>query len=92
MCIELYLNFLFSHHIGVYDIPISLLRNPPQYLRVREVKKWYVDYLVQMLSGECDDHEDLTAPLLVVVSVTKENFKLKNLQNYSYEVCDIIMI
>jgi hypothetical protein len=70
----------------VHNIPISLLREPPQYLRVREVKGWYVDYLVQMLLDEKDDHEDLTAPLLVIASVSKEEFKLKNLHSYSYEV------
>ena len=71
----------------MYDIPVQQLREPPQYLRVREVKAWYVDYLVGMLSGDIDDHEDLTAPLLVLVSVVKADFKFNNLQNYSYEVC-----
>lgn len=90
------LNFLlkfnfFSNFIGVYDIPISQLREPPQYLRVREVKQWYVEYLVQMLSEEVDDHEDLTAPLLVLASVTKAEFHHNNLHNYSYEVCIIII-
>ena len=78
---------IFFLPIGVYDIPVQLLREPPEYLRVREVKKWYVNYLVQVLSDEGNDHEDLTAPLLVIVSVSMADFKLKNLHSYSYEVC-----
>ena len=50
------------------------------------MKEWYVDYLVQMLLDENNDHEDLTAPLLVIASVSKSEFKLKNLHSYSYEV------
>lgn len=72
---------------GVYNLPVCSLREPPQYLRVREVKDWYVDYLMEMLLDEETDHEDLTSPLLVVASVTKRDFKSKNIHSYTYEVC-----
>ena len=39
------------------------------------MKEWYVDYLVQMQLDENKDHEDLTAPLLVIASVSKSEFK-----------------
>jgi len=65
---------------------VALLREPPQYLRVREMKAWYVDYLVSKMLDDKDDHEDITAPLLVIASVSKGEFKLKHLHNYSYEV------
>ena len=73
-------------HVGVHSLPVSTLREPPEYLRVREIKGWYVDYLVGMLMVEADDHEDITAPLLVLALVSKEDFKLKNLNSYSYQV------
>lgn len=50
------------------------------------MKEWFVEYLMEMLLEEDSDHEDLTAPLLVIASVTKEDFKLKNFQDYTYEV------
>ena len=64
-----------------------MLTEPPDYLRVREIKQWYVDFLVKMLLNEEEDREDITAPLLVIVSVSKEEFKQKNLNQYTYEVC-----
>ena len=45
-----------------------------------------MDYLQEMLLEEKGDHEDLTAPLLVIASVDKEEFKQKQMNNYSYEV------
>ena len=71
---------------GVYDLPIDLLREPPDYLRVREVKEWFVEYLVDMLKEEESDHEDLTAPLLVIASCSKGEFKPRHLEKYTYEV------
>ena len=65
---------------------VKTLKDPPAYLRVREVKAWYVDYLVRMLLEEEGDHENLTAPLLVVASVSKADFHQKNLAKYTYEV------
>lgn len=56
-----------------------MLREPPDYLRVREVKEWFVDYLVDMLRDAESDHEDLTAPLLVIVSCSKGEFKARHL-------------
>ena len=40
---------------GVYSLPVSSLQNPPQHLQVREVKEWYVDYLMGMLLEEKDE-------------------------------------
>ncbi len=63
------------------------LQDPPEYLRVREVRNWYIDYQVEMIGDETADHEDLTAPLLVVASVTKEDFKVQNVNKYTCQVC-----
>ncbi len=41
-----------------------MLSEPPQYLRVREIKEWYVDFLINKLMDEGGDHKDMTAPLL----------------------------
>ena len=80
------INAVLVYGIGVYDLPIDSLREPPDYLRVREVKEWFVEHLVGMLKAEDSDHEDLTAPLLVIASCTKEEFKLRNVQKHTYEV------
>ena len=61
----------FNVLIGVFSVPVTALVDPPTFLRVREVRDWYVDYLVGMLLQDKGDHEDLTAPLLVIASVTK---------------------
>ncbi len=71
----------------MFTLPIDALRDPPPYLRVREVKEWYVDYLAEMLLDEKGDHEDLTAPLLVIASATKSDFRPKSANSYTYEVC-----
>ena len=55
-------------------------------MKVREVKDWYVDYLSEMMTDEKNDHEDLTSPLLVLASVSKEDFHNKSLDKYSYQV------
>ena len=67
-------------------LPVDTLRDPPPYLRVREVKEWYVEYLAGMLLEENSDHEDLTAPLLVIASVSQRDFQLKNVNTYTYKV------
>ena len=74
------------HATGTHTIPVEALRVPPEYLRIRDMKQWYVDHLMDMLSKEVDDHEDLTAPMLVVVSVGKSQFKPKELNKYTYQV------
>ena len=51
------------------------LQDPPYHLHVLEVKKWYVELLMKMLEEEAEDHEELTADLLVVCSATKDVFK-----------------
>ena len=77
---------LISYYTGVHIIPVSALKQPPVYLRVREAKEWYIDYLVKTLLEEGDDREDLTSPLLVVASVTKGEFRVKNVAHYTFEV------
>lgn len=57
---------------GVFSLPVDSLRDPPPHLRVRDVKEWYVDYLVGMLLEEDGDHEDLTAPFLIIASCSEE--------------------
>ena len=80
MCILVYV------HVGTYNIQISQLREPPEYLQVREVKEWYIEYLEEMLLDDTGDHEDLTSPLLVLASVSKEEFREKCMDKYSYQV------
>ncbi len=53
---------------------------------MREVKEWYVNLLMKMLQEDSQDHEELTAPLLVICSVTKEAFKQKASHTYTYQV------
>ena len=73
------------YYSGVYAISVSALQEPPEYLRVRDIKEWYVDYLVKMLLEE-GDCEDLTSPLLVLASVTREEFREKNIDQYTFKV------
>ena len=72
--------------IGTFDVSMDSLRDPPDHLRVREVKEWYVKLLMKMLKEEAEDHEELTAPLLVVCSATKDAFKQRACQTYTYQV------
>lgn len=69
---------------GTFTVPISNLRDPPSSLKVRDVKGWYVDYLVGLLST--NDQEDLTLPLLVLASVGKTDFRPERLATYTYQV------
>ena len=62
------------------------LRDPPDHLHVREFKKWYINLLMKMLKEEAEDHEELTAPLLVVCSATKDGFKQRASHTYTYQV------
>ena len=45
---------------------------------------------MKMLEGDSeegyDDFEEITAPLLVICSVSKHDFKMKSLNTYSYQV------
>ena len=43
-------------------------------------------YLVTLLSNEESDHEELTAPLLVIASVDASEFQHRNVEQYTYEV------
>lgn len=60
------------------------MRNPPPHLRVRDIKEWYVKYLVNLIEKE--DHEELTAPLLVIASVGPAEFRPSLVSTYTYEV------
>jgi hypothetical protein len=64
-----------------------MIREAPPYLHVRDVKEWYVEFLMKMLLDEGEDHEDITAPLLVIASVPKDEFRPRNLNSYTYQVC-----
>lgn len=77
-------NFYFG--TGTFAVPVDALLDPLDYLRIRDVKQWYVNHLVDMLGREVDDHEDLTAPMLVVASVDKNQFKQKEVNKYTYQV------
>ena len=54
------------------------------FLRVRDVKDWYIDYLATLLMNE--DAEDLTAPFMVIASVNLSEFKPHKTSSYTYEV------
>ena len=72
--------------LGTFRISIENLKDPPDYLRVRDVKEWYVKLLMSMLKEESEDYEDLTSPLLVICSVPKDSFKQKSTGDYTYQV------
>ncbi len=44
-----------------------------------------MDYLVGMLEVEEGNHEDLTAPLLVIASESTSAFRAKNINTYTYQ-------
>ena len=69
---------------------MSQLKDPPEYLRIRDIKPWYVNYLADMMETSHGDHEDLTSPLLVVASVNKQDFKLQSILKYTFKVFHII--
>ena len=46
----------------------------------------YVECLANMLGEESEDHEDLTAPLLVKASVPKTDFQEQKADKYTFEV------
>ena len=76
-------------NIGTFSLNITNLREPPEYLKIREVKEWYVELLMKILEGSeggYEDYEELTAPLLVICSVGKQDFKMKSLHTYTYQV------
>lgn len=71
---------------GTHDIPVDQLRDSPAYMKVRDVKDWYVNYLTDELQKDNHDLEELTAPLLVVASTTKEDYRTKDMSSYTFEV------
>ena len=75
---------IIYHSKGTFALPLYTLRDPLEYLRVRDVKEWYVDYLITLIGEE--DAEDLTAPFLVVASVAASVFVASKISSYTYEV------
>ena len=73
-------------YTSVYDLPVANLLEPPSALRVRDEKKWYVEYLEEMMSDVYGDHEDLTAPLLVLSPVATSEFAAEDLTQYKFTV------
>lgn len=71
---------------GTYNITLEQLRNPSPLLRVRDVKEWYVEYLAEEFRKENNDHEEMTAPLVVIANVTKEDWRTRDLNSYTFEV------
>lgn len=79
-------NYAFLYYLGIFNIPIEQLRGPPDDLKVRDVKEWYIESLAGMLREEQEDHEDLTAPMLVLASVKKHEFLQSNPEKHLYYV------
>ncbi len=68
----------------MYDLSFDLLKEPSDYYQVvREVKEWFVQYLVNMLKEEETDHEAMTDPQLVIASCSVNEFKVANGHNYT---------
>ena len=72
--------------IGTYNISLDQLRNPSPLLKVRDVKEWYVEYLAEEFKKEKNDHEEMTASLVVIGNVTREEFRTRELNSYSFQV------
>ena len=72
--------------VGTFNVDFEKLCDPPDYLRIRDVKEWYVDFIADALKDEAHDHEELSSPLLVIASVSKCDFRDKNMSKYSYQV------
>lgn len=65
---------------------VSHLKDPSPQYQIRDVKEWYVQYLASLLSDKESDHEELTAPLLVIASVEASAFQHRHVERYTYEV------
>ena len=46
-----------------------------------------MNFSAESLKDEESDHEELTSPLLVIASVSKSEFRDKNISKYTYQVC-----
>ena len=46
-----------------------------------------MNFSAESLKDEESDHEELTSPLLVIASVSKFEFRDKNISKYTYQVC-----
>ena len=85
----MYVNVLCYHTIaGTYNVSLDQLNSPSPLLRVREVKEWFVEYLAEELKKENNDHEEMTAPLVIIAKVTKEEFRTRDLSSYTFEVIE----
>ena len=62
------------------------MKNPSPEFQVRDVKEWYVEFLATLLEEENNDHEELTAPLVVIASIKAADFQQRHIDKYSYEV------
>ena len=60
------------------------LSDPPDYLRIRDVKGLYMNFITEGLKDKESDHEELTSPLLVIASVSKSEFRDNNISKYVY--------
>ena len=54
--------------------------------KIRDVKDWYVEYLADQMVKDNEDFEELTAPLVVIASIKKNDFKAHNINQYKYQV------
>ena len=72
---------------GVYDLRVATLCNAPDdIVLIRDVKPWYIAKLKEDISSERGDHEDITSPLVVIASVTVDEFNEEDIDDYTYYV------
>ena len=64
---------------------------PDDIVLIRDVKPWYVAKLKEDISSEQGDHEDITSPLVVIASVTVDEFNEDNIDDYTYYVSCVCM-
>lgn len=78
-------------YIGTFTLQVSHLKNTSPKYQIRDIKEWYVQYLATLLSEKDTDHEEPTAPLLVIASVAASSFQPRCLERYTYEVkCHVL--
>ena len=70
----------------MHELPIDQLREAPASIRIRDVKKWYVDHLVREMEQDAGDLEELTPPFVVIASCKKDDFSRRNITSYHFEV------
>ena len=65
---------------------MDLLQEAPEYIRIRDVKEWCVDFLVEELQRDAGDHEELTPPFVAIASCARDDFRVRNISSYTFEV------